>query len=326
MSTPLKPLTVQRLAYVRYLYREGLEQSRQPPPLRARSITSFHDAVENFIGLVAEHLGVELKPRTEFLQYWEQVKPQHDLPSKTEMKRLNDVRIALKHNGTFPSTHQIEQAREALVTFFTTVTPKVFGVDFDSVDMVDLVTQSAVAQLLRDAQTHADVGDYSMAAAGLGLAFDALLEHYSGSDTPGPKPFAFGSTIQWNDEPRLDGKAAPRHGRLAKLTEISEAAQDALRAISLGIDYPSLARFRVIVPEVYGYMDGRECYVEGESHRQLTADEYDWARHFVIESALRAASADDIARLQHTKRTVNQSTEHSEERLWTGPADSPDTE
>ncbi len=58
MQPSLDPLTVQRLAYVRYLYREGIEQSRQPAPLRSRAITSFHDAVENFIGLVAQHLKV----------------------------------------------------------------------------------------------------------------------------------------------------------------------------------------------------------------------------------------------------------------------------
>ena len=61
MAQPLDPLTVQRLAYVRYLYREGVEQSGQPSPLRSRAITSFHDAVENFIGLAAQHLGVDLK-------------------------------------------------------------------------------------------------------------------------------------------------------------------------------------------------------------------------------------------------------------------------
>ena len=33
---------------------------------------------------------------------------------------LGLARVALKHNGTVPSDHQIEQAREALVDFFST--------------------------------------------------------------------------------------------------------------------------------------------------------------------------------------------------------------
>jgi hypothetical protein len=323
VSIPLKPLTVQRLAYVRYLYQEGIEQSRQPSPLRARAIGSFHDAVENFIGLTAEQLGVELKPRMEFLQYWEVLKPEIELPGKTPMKRLNDARIALKHNGTFPSDHQIEQAREALVDFFSTVTPKVFGVDFDSVDMTDLVTQPEVARYLREAQTHADIGDYSMACAGLSLAFKALLEHYVGDTHRGRGPFAFGPTLHWHDSPKIGHGEERRGQRLDKLSTIAGAVQEALRAITLGIDYQSLARFQITVPEVDSYADGSKRYVEATITRELAADDYDWARHFVIESALRAAGADEVVRLRRVRRELDQ--QPYTQRAWTGPAEPTDT-
>ncbi|MFF6985617.1 hypothetical protein [Streptomyces sp. NPDC010273] len=326
MSASLKPLTVQRLAYVRYLYQEGIEQSRQPSPLRARAVTSFHDAVENFIGLTAEQLGVELKPRMEFLQYWEVLKPQLELPGKTPMKRLNDARISLKHNGTFPSDHQIEQAREALVDFFSTVTPKVFGVDFDSVDMVDLVTQPEVAHYLRDAQTHADIGDYSMAAAGLSLALEALLSFYRGSPYRDDEPFAFGPILQAFDRPTIgfrDGE--PRNGRIDKLGQISEALQNALRTMSLGIDQPSLRRFQILVPRIFRANNGPR-YVEGEALRQLTVEEYDWARHFVIESALRAERSNDLIDLRKAKAAVNwEDPDNTPTRFWTGPAGSSDS-
>ncbi|WP_217545584.1 hypothetical protein [Streptomyces sp. GbtcB6] len=323
MSASLKPLTVQRLAYVRYLYQDGIEQSRQPSPLRARAITSFHDAVENFIGLTAEQLGVELKPRIEFLQYWEALKPEIELPGKTEMKRLNDARIALKHNGTFPSDHQIEQAREALVDFFSTVTPKVFGVDFDSVDMIDLVTQPQVTQYLRDAQTHADIGDYPMASAGLALAFAALLRLYPADPHRSDGPFTFGPTLHTYDNPKVgftDG--VPRNGRIDKLSRIAEALQDALRTIGLGIDYQNLARFQLLVPRVHHYGSGMPRFNETESLRQLTAEDYDWARHFVIESALRADRSSGLAALSRARREVDlQAGDLMETRNWIGPAE-----
>ncbi|MET9959637.1 hypothetical protein ABZ128_11315 [Streptomyces sp. NPDC006326] len=204
MALPLDPSIVSRLAYVRYLYREGAEQSRQPPPLRSRAITSFHDAVENFMGLAAQHLGVELSKNTEFLGYWEAIKPVHELPKKEQMKRLNDVRVALKHNGTFPSSHQIEQAREAVGDFFATATPRIFGIKLDSVHMVDLLSQPEVKQLLHDAQTHADIGDYVQAMAGLSLAFEALLTHYRrGEGSIRWSPFDFGEKLSPLDEPRV---------------------------------------------------------------------------------------------------------------------------
>jgi hypothetical protein len=320
MVPSLDPLTVQRLAYIRYLYREGIEQSRQPAPLRSRAITSFHDAVENYVGLVAQHLGAELKKNSDFLQYWDSVSPYFVLPKRDQMKRMNDARVALKHNGTFPSAHQIEQAREALADFFTSVTPQVFGVDFDSIDMADLLTQSQVTRLLREAQTHADIGDYAMGAAGVALAFEALLNYYAKGESRGyASPFRFGPRMFGMDEPKVHGLAARSNARLLKLTEFMDTAQDALRVISLGIDYPSLARFVVLVPKLHAYADGSKRFGDLPSVRALTAEDYDWCRHFVIESGLRAARADEIRGLQERSLELDRGMPGQyQERAWTG--------
>ncbi|MFD7630848.1 hypothetical protein ACFV7Q_33310 [Streptomyces sp. NPDC059851] len=69
---------------------------------------------------------------------------------------------------------QIEQARGAIADFFNSATPRIFGTELDSVDMVDLLSQPEAKQLLRDAQTHADIGDCAQAMAGLSPAFEAL--------------------------------------------------------------------------------------------------------------------------------------------------------
>lgn len=323
MAPSLDPRTVQRLAYIRFLYREGTEQSRQPAPLRSRAITSFHDAVENYLGLVAQHLGTDPTKGTEFLGYWALIKPEFELPKKQAMKVLNDVRVALKHNGTFPSEHQIEQARETLDGFFTQVTPQVFGVDFDSIDMADLLTQPEVIRLVREAQTHADIGDYPMAMAGLVLALEALLRHYA-MDTPlgYASPFRFGPRMFPSDQPKVNGSDPRSSARLLKLTEFMDTAQDALRVISLGIDYPSLARFSVLAPKVRGFVNGVQRFPDLPAVRALTAEDYDWGRHFVIESGLRAARADEIRGMQEQARQLNRSEAGQiVERTWTGPVE-----
>ncbi|MFF9158362.1 hypothetical protein ACF1AB_39750 [Streptomyces sp. NPDC014846] len=322
MTPTLNPDVVQRLAYVRFLYREGIEQSRQPAPLRSRAITSFHDAVENYLGTIVQHKNIDVSRAPEFIGYWALIKPEFELPKKDSMKRLNDARVALKHNGTFPSAHQIEQAQRTVEDFFTTVTPKVFGVDFDSIDMVDLLTQPETARLLREAQTHADIGDYPMAMAGLSLAFEALLFHYSkGGELPAAQSlFNFGPRLWAMDEPRVDGAHRDSNRRLRKLTEFMEAAQETLRVMSLGIDYSDAARFKVIAPKVNHYGDGSDRFATPRSVRELTADDYDWARHFVIESGLRASRADEIRGLQERSYRTNwNSQEEYSEQSWSGP-------
>nr|WSW65171.1 hypothetical protein OG461_02610 [Streptomyces sp. NBC_00995] len=325
MSQPLDPLTVQRLAYVRYLYREGVEQSRQPAPLRSRAITSFHDAVENFIGLAAQHLGVDLKRNAEFLSYWEAIKPVYELPKKDQMKRLNDARVALKHNGTFPSAHQIEQARGTVADFFTTVTPKIFGVELDTIDMVDLLTQHEVRQLLREARTHADIGDYVQAMAGLSLAFQALLTNYQiGEDPTRWSAFNFGEKPSPSDEPRGEYRD-PRFRRLEKLEDFMVITQDTLLAISLGIDYASMARFHILTPQVRTYKNGDMRYHIGKDLEEVTSDDYDWARQFVIDSGLHAAKADDLRAMEKRKwEASSKAKKLRPHRYWTGPVDAED--
>lgn len=328
MATPLDALTVQRLAYVRFLYEEAAEYARRPHPLSCTAVLMLHDAVENFLGLAADHHGTNPDPKIQFIQYWSELKTkaQIDLPSRGAMTSLNTARVALKHHGTFPSEQTVEAALKDALRFFSTAAPVVFDVDFDSIDMVDLVTQPEVARLLREAQTHADVGDHIHALAGVSLAFDALLDHYTGRFTrPRTEVFRFGPTLEVFDEPRVEGPRAPK--RLRKLTEIANATQEALRSMALGIDYAGLARFKILVPRVDGFMDGGRSYVESAWTQARTVEDYNWARHFVIESALRAARADDIEGLLQAQFAAdwNPSVPFAR-RSWTGPVEPVDPE
>ncbi|KOU43479.1 hypothetical protein ADK55_23490 [Streptomyces sp. WM4235] len=87
--------------------------------------------------------------------------------------------------------------------------------------------------------------------------------------------------------------AGPVDYRSTHLT-FMEIAQHTLMAISFGIDYPSMARFQILTPEVHTFGDGSERSTVGKDLEEVTADDYDWARHFVIESSLRAAKAEDL--------------------------------
>jgi hypothetical protein len=332
VTTTLTPLTIQRLAYVRYLYQEGIEHSRRPSPLSASALLSFHDAVENLLGLAAEHLDVDVKPATTFLGYWEAIRPKYDLPGKANMRRLNDNRVALKHGGTFPSPQAIEQARTTVVDFFRIVVPAVFDLDFDKIDMVGLVTIEKVAQTLRDAQTHADVGDIPTALAGLNAAFRELLAHCAGpafasewgrspfrfgGDLPHFSPFGYGSfgRESWAT-PMIDHKK-----QIEALREAVPTLRRALQVIGLGIDYAKYARFEILTPQIRGYADGQQWFVVTAWHRSLTPEDYDSCRNFVIESALIAAGADDVLALREEEGQVGG--EH-ESHVWPGPAQQPE--
>jgi len=53
-----KSTIIKRLAFIKYLYKLAVDQSRRPEPLCSASILTFHDAVELFLQLASEHLDV----------------------------------------------------------------------------------------------------------------------------------------------------------------------------------------------------------------------------------------------------------------------------
>lgn len=330
MPPILSPLTVQRLAYVRYLYQQGIEQSSRPSPLSASALLAYHDAVENLLGLIAEHLDAEVKPGTTFMGYWEAIKPKLDLPGKHNMKRLNDARVALKHSGTFPSQQSLEQSRETVHDFFITVVPRVFNVDFNKIDMVDLVAVERTAQALREAQTHADADDFVKALAGLNVAFRELLRYCSGLSSGGKSiksPFVFGLPSPIgpgkfiNTVNRREPWAPPMVDLRKQVVDLRQsvgALGQALQVVSLDIDYAAYARFRVLTPEVRYYFEGPPRYQVSPFHRTLSEGDYDFCRTFVIESALTVSSARAVLMLHEAART-NQDGIYAE-GVWDGPA------
>jgi hypothetical protein len=296
VAPSLTPPVVRQLAFIRFLYVGGVAHCGRPAPLSSEAVLTFHDAVELFLGLAADHLNTNPDPKIGFLQYWPELKKASvDLPQQRAMKRLNDSRVALKHHGTHPAADTIERARDDVRNFFTDATPLVFDVDFDNIDMIDLVTQRDVARQLGEARTFADKSQYALAMGTLGEAFTTLLRHYAGPDRSvvwQESPFAFGPTLSVFDEPRVARDRSD--SRMKKLSEIAQATQRAMRVMSLGIDFPDYLRFQAIAPTVNGHTDEARFVVVLEGDDTITAESYTWAVHFVIESALRAATADDV--------------------------------
>jgi hypothetical protein len=99
MAHPLTKDLTRRLAFVRYLYGLGVDQSHKPEPFAAVAVLTFHDACEMFLQIAAEHNGVTFpKQRSpDFLEYWLLFEQQGklQLTSKASMGRL-PLRLAAR--------------------------------------------------------------------------------------------------------------------------------------------------------------------------------------------------------------------------------------
>lgn len=307
------PSVVRRLMFIRLIYQQGISQSQQPEPLSMTSVLSFHDSVELFLVLAAEHLGAQVDQNTKFMDYWQRLAPQspgtkHGIPNgvnlsgRTAMDRLNRLRNGFKHVGTLPGGHAVEQARHEVEAFFIDNTPLVFGsdVDFAGLDMTDVVTQTEVRDKLQQARASAGRGDYKQALGELAEAFAQLLDDYTRRKRIdhrrsvydfGSPVGAIESTLPFAEQHLREvlGREFAQH--YSRLTQAAYEIQRNMQVIALGLDYRRYARFALVTPEVTRHGQG-PWEVYAHDWLPYTSEDYEFCREFVISSALRLVEID----------------------------------
>jgi len=305
----VSPVDVRRrLAYIRYLHHLGVEQTRLPQPQSSTSVLMFHDAVEAFLLLAAEHLGAS--STFQFEKAWETFRKHGagvELPVEPGMKRLNRVRVALKHHGAHPDQPTIEQLRTDTTTFLDTGTTVVFDLDYATVTMTDVISQDSVRELARKAETASASGDHIGAMVALTDAIDALFDPRSAETVDGRRsPFQLGPTIRWPlgkdkiqrvlNPTALGSPVRSRDDQflaeqIVTVREIVEELQAAARLTALGIDFAAYQRFRLLTPHAIGYYGGRREYRAPVGYAP-SAEDVAFCHQFVVTAALRLAAAE----------------------------------
>ena len=307
MTTPtIDPLTMSRLALIRLLYLQGVDQSRLPAPLVYSSVLTFHDAAELFLGLAADQLGANLSDHLAFMKYWDELSPKKlgargvDLAGRGGMDRLNRLHNGFKHADTLPGLPAVEQARAEVTSFLEDNTTMVFAIDFVDIDMADVVPDQAIRDELKAAAAENRTGDRIEAMA---LLVEAL-RHVFDPRTRTPflvNPSTIGRDYLFGPMPEYElGKIFTGIGQhrilsqgdlvqqISEMMRTTSALQDGMRVLALGIDFPKYHRFRTITPGVSMTYDGRRHIGHAPTYAPRSED-FDWCYRFVIIAALRAA-------------------------------------
>ena len=304
--------TMSRLAFVRLLYLQGVDQSRRPEPLSFTSVLTFHDTVEQFLILAAEHLHAPPLGRDGgFMDYWSALRPSRnfadgvELSGKIAMGRLNEVRRVFKHAGGLPGSEAVHDAVAAVAGFLEDNTPRVFAIEFDSIDMADVVPQEHARAQLKAAAAAELAGDRTEAMAQLAEAFAELFSAgmgrglgsgaYGFGRTVTSQPFlgvsamfnTIASSVHQNRRRRVAalGEKLGRH--IDQLTEAVEAMQRGMRVIATGIEYARYNRFEALTPTVYG--SGEHRHIQAVGGYAPSREEFEYCQQFVITVALRMA-------------------------------------
>lgn len=283
---------VKRLAFIRYLYKVGVEQSHQPEPLNFTSLLSFHDAAELFLRLATERLNVP-KDKQWFMDYFNVIDQEMDpdkLTQRESMKRLNEARVQLKHHGTAPSKLDMEGFRATVTNFFQENTPKVFGIDFDSVSLVDLVAYDGAKSKLRSAEYMMQSGDTKGAIQDIAASLELLIHEYEQKTRPkfDSSPFSFGPDLTFETSFFM-GVEGKMKDFVDKVNESVSAMQKAIKIISFGFDYRKFSKFQSRTPRAFVIEDR---VVLTKPPIQATLEDCKFCLDYVIECAIKLQDFD----------------------------------
>lgn len=290
----------------------AVEQSRQPEPVGAASILTFHDSVELFLQLACEHLNVGTKKNIVFMEYFDLLESKlagREIAQKVSMRRLNNARVSLKHHGTLPSALDIEGFRASTANFFEENTPLVFNLEFGSISMANLVKCAEARASLDEAGKLMHEGKTEDAIDKIAVAFAQLIGDYEekeqGRTWSRRSPFSFGE-VHWLDSASSMGLDNRRLADFVDSVKASiEALQRAMKPISLGLDYRRYVKFSRLTPHVNRFVgsdryevvhmernkillsigDDKMVLTHGRSE-PLSIEECRFCYDFVIESAI----------------------------------------
>lgn len=280
-------LTVRRLAVIKQLYLQGVQQSYEYEPLNGFSILSFHDSVEMFMNLCAETKNISVPRNTTFVGYYDLL---DDLECKATMDNLNKKRVSLKHSGAIPSILDIEVARANVTDFFNINTRLYFDEDFDNISLITLIKDDSVKHYIKNAQNFMATGNFSDAIMNLHFAFNELICCHT-TDAGGfyyPRFSSIESFTFCNSRHINLGAGRSFDDFVDKTIKSFENLDDTISIIGLGIDYRRYYKFNLLKP-VYSayYNDDRREYC-GMMPENVVCDlkNAKFCFNFVIDSAL----------------------------------------
>lgn len=288
---------VRRLVFIKYLYNEGVRQSRKPRPYSWSCILTFHDTVELFLLAAAEFVGVSeqtLRNLT-FTNYWDYINPKlrekgtGELTQRLAMERLNGVRREFKHHGTPPSAEVIDSARENVGNFLEENSEILFKVRFSDISLIDLV-------LLEEAKTNLQQAielketDRESSIDKTVLAFHQLVDDYVDRkrDGYGRSMFDFAGFSWYDSWHKLSKELADVQGAFRDLERSVGQLNEITKMMVLGFDIRKYLRFETLTAREIERV-GKEYAMRGIERKvenSITSQDIQFCIDFVIECAI----------------------------------------
>lgn len=292
-----RTIITKRLSYIKYLYQQGVEQSKLPEVIAGFALMQFHDCIEMFLLLVAENLGKKDYTKWSFMQYWTEI---DTLTMREAMNIMKQRRVSLKHHGSFPAHDDVVECRINVGTFLQENVKIQFGIDFNTISLVDLVSYKSVRNPLSIAVQNVADGKLYDSLVQSRIAFGNLLEDYEET-----KKHWYHSILEIGKKQGNKYKDFVKNASLKnannnmvwfkEISETTNELRDVAKITALGIDFKKYALFKAVTPHIIRFI-GKGCDIESETSLSkrvnISEDLCSICVNFVIDSAVKLQETD----------------------------------
>lgn len=287
---PLDETVLQRLAVVKHWYRLGCNVSLMPPPSSTAAISLFHDAAETILSLAVGRLCSKVDATNlTFAGYFEKLEGVScTLPHKSEMLRLNKVRVNVKHQAVIQSSETVEEMRAVTTMFLSDAGLVLFGCSVLAVSELQLIGDAEARVELEEAESDVSRGDFKQAIAHAAVAFHGLMDRHEirWADAWGKSPFRSRERgLAFAQEREL----GPLAGYFRNIKRETDEIRAMVRDLAFRVDYARYVKFMSIAPHVHALADGtyRPAWVgDPRVPDERTEEHARFCIDFVIDTAL----------------------------------------
>lgn len=158
MSKKIREEVFNRIIFAKKLYKDGelscnIENDQM---IFAKGLLLLHDATENVLGAIADHVGVKLKDRTYILNYFDLIEKadaqKRTLPYMTQIRNLTTIRNNIKHQGIFPDIKNNAHFPSTVYQLITDICQTYLGLDFSSINLKNLIRNKKVLNFINIAE------------------------------------------------------------------------------------------------------------------------------------------------------------------------------
>lgn len=242
-----------RLVCAKFLFRTGIDALEREGPFSAGlGVLLFHDAVELGLRAVVAQLQAKATDQMPFSQLLDCIDETGaaKVPYRTELLKLNRMRVSFKHAAILPHSDDIRKIQHSLDAFFAALALRFFALDFDDVSLVGLVRHTRTANWLRAAEGHLSHSEYDLAVEASAKAFAVFMN----SRMPQRRYLNLLSNLRATESRGAGSQDINARKAMSKLAHDTEEEfqqiWDQLDLIATGVNLADYGRFRDLAPRV----------------------------------------------------------------------------